>query len=329
MDYDSLAASALDILRRNYFCDGHADTLAKVALSGLDFASGDGHVSLRKLESIAQNLQFLAVYVAPSERGRKGFLEALTVMSAAHRLKLPLVRSRADLERSRKSGVPHFLLSLEGASPLQADLGRLEILFHLGLRALGLTHNHDNEAAAGCGNWREASPKGFRGLRPFGKRLIARMEELGIVLDVAHLSRRAFGQVTEAATRPIINSHTGCARFVDIERNFDDGQLRQIAQSGGLAAVTYVPRFLKAEGPVSSQEVFRHLEHMVEVMGIEHVALGSDFDGVTMLPTDLNHPGEVPNLVQCMLRAGWREPDVARVLGGNWLRVLRQTLPQE
>ena len=327
MDYDSPVASALDVLKRNYFCDGHADTLAHVALKGRDFVEGPGHLNLRKLESIQQNLQFLAIYVAPTEKGRKGFVEALTVASAAHRLKLPLVRTRADLERSRK-GAPHFLLSLEGASPLGGELERLEILFHMGLRALGLTHNHDNQAAAGCGNWREASPKGFRGLRPFGKRLVARMEELGMVLDVAHLSRRAFHQVCDVATRPIINSHTGCAHFVDIERNFDDEQLRKLAQSGGLAAVTYVPRFLKADGEVTSQEVFRHLEHMVEVMGIEHVALGSDFDGVTALPTDLNHPGEVVHLVERMQRAGWREPDVARVLGGNWLRVLRQTLPE-
>lgn len=325
MDYDSPAASALELLKRNYFCDGHADTLARE----VDFLEGEGHVNLRKLQAIQQNLQFLAIYIAPNEKGRKGFLEALRVAARAHRLKLPLVRNRADLERSRRNGVPHFLLSLEGAGPLQGDLDRLEILFHLGLRALGLTHNHDNQAAAGCGNWREAPPKGFRGLRPFGRRLIARMEELGIVLDVAHLARRAFHQVVEVATRPIINSHTGCARFVNIERNFDDEQLRKLAQTGGLAAVTYVPRFLKAEGPVTSQEVFRHLEHMVEIMGIEHVALGSDFDGVTSLPSDLNHPGEVVNLVEQMQGAGWRESDVARVLGGNWLRVLRQVLPQE
>lgn len=329
MDYDSPAASALEILKRNYYCDGHADTLAAVALKGMDFRSGPGHLNLDKLESIRQNLQFLAIFVPASQRGHKGFLEALTVAAAAHRLHLPLVRNRADLERSRRSGSPHFLLSLEGAGPLQADLGRLEILFHLGLRALGLTHNHDNEAAAGCGSPGAPSPAGRRGLKPFGRRLVARMEELGMVVDVAHLARRAFHQVMGVATRPVINSHTACARFVDIERNFDDAQLRELAQTGGLAAVTYVPRFLTPSGPVSSQEVFRHLEHMVEIMGIEHVALGSDFDGVTALPSDLNHPGEVFHLVERMLRAGWREPDVARVLGGNWLRVLRQVLPQD
>ncbi|GMU56236.1 MAG: dipeptidase [Candidatus Xenobia bacterium] len=331
MDYDSPAANAQDILRRNYFCDGHADTLAMVALKGYDLASlePDGHLSLPRLEGIDQNLQFLAIFVAPSVRGSRGFLEALTVASAAHRLKLPLVRSRADLERSRRSSRPHFLLSLEGAGPLQGDLGRLEILFHLGLRAVGLTHNHDNQAAAGCGSPMAPPPTGFRGLRPFGRRLIARMNELGMVVDVAHLARKAFYQVLEVASRPVINSHTCCARFVNIERNFDDSQLRALASTGGLAAVTYVPRFLKSEGPVTSEDVLRHLEHMVELMGVEHVALGSDFDGVSELPTDLGHPGQVVNLVERMLRSGWREPDIARVLGGNWLRVLRQVLPQE
>ncbi|MCE7869790.1 membrane dipeptidase [bacterium CPR1] len=331
MDYDSPAANAQAILRRNYFCDGHADTLALVALKGYDLAAPEpaGHLSLPRLQQIDQNLQFLAIFVDPSVHGYRGFLEALTVASAAHRLELPLVRSRADLERSRRSSRPQFLLSLEGAGPLQGDLGRLEILFHLGLRAVGLTHNHDNQAAAGCGSPMAPPPAGFRGLRPFGRRLIARMHELGMVVDVAHLARKAFYQVLEVASRPVINSHTCCARFVDIERNLDDAQLRALASTGGLAAVTYVPRFLKSEGPVTSEDVLRHLEHMVELMGVDHVALGSDFDGVSELPTDLGHPGQVVNLVERMLRSGWREPDIARVLGGNWLRVLRQVLPQE
>ncbi|MEW6283770.1 MAG: membrane dipeptidase, partial [Candidatus Eremiobacterota bacterium] len=217
-----------------------------------------------------------------------------------------------------------ILLSLEGAGPLGGSLERLEVLYHFGFRAVGLTHNHNNLAAGGC-----APPSGpTRGISPFGRALVARMERLGMAVDTAHLSRRAFSQLVDIAEKPLINSHTCCARFVPLERNLTDSQLKDIAASGGLAAVTYVPRFLTGQNRATSRDVFRHLEHMVEVMGVEHVGLGSDFDGVPSLPADLTSPADVRRLVESMVRAGWSERDISRVLGGNWHRVLKHLLPR-
>ncbi|MBI3924874.1 MAG: membrane dipeptidase [Armatimonadetes bacterium] len=320
-------------LETHFFCDGHADTLRNVAMNGSDFIKGKGgnHVDLPRLSRAHQNLQVMAVFVPYIERGQQARNAAFRIAAQAYRAicraegRLTLVRSGETLEKCRRSSSMGLLLSLEGADPLMGELHLLEPFFRFGFRAIGLTHNHNSCAGGGC-----EPPDGVRmGLTAFGQRLIPRMEELGMVVDTAHLSRKAFSELMDRVTRPVVNSHCCCAHFVDIERNATDEQLRLIAQTGGLAAVTYVPKFLSGsdDDPVSSRDVFRHLEHMVEVAGIDHVALGSDFDGVSELPTDLRNPLEVENLVVHMIEAGWSSEDIARVVGGNWYRVLRAVLP--
>ena len=153
------------------------------------------------------------------------------------------------------------------------------------------------------------------------------MSALGILLDTAHLGRRAFDEVLEHYRGPIINSHSCCQAFVPLERNLSDSQMQAVARTGGLVAVTFVPKFLKVSGETTSEDVFRHLEHMVEQVGIDAVAIGSDFDGVDVLPTDLQDPRGLVHLVSRMLDAGWTEVDVVKVIGGNWLRVMRAVLP--
>ncbi len=324
------------LLEKHFVCDGHADTVARVAFSGGNFISGEHvshfHIDYERLRQGCVNLQFMAVFIPQEIPRHQGTVTALWILQVAHRIsealsgELGLVTTKESLERLGHDGRSHFLMTLEGASPLISDLDVLEIFFRFGVRSVGLTHNHNNAVAGGC-----KPPDGNRyGLTDFGREVVRRMEELGVLVDVAHLSRQGFYDLLEVAQRPFVNTHCCCGHLVDIERNMTDDQLRQLAQVGGVAGITYVPDFLAGEGhseEVTSHHVFRHLEHAVEVMGIDHVALGSDFDGVRNLPTDLGSPPQVVHLVDRCLEAGWDETSIAKVLGGNWFRVLREILP--
>lgn len=317
------------LYHQHFVCDGHVDTFRNLMKGGGDFLTGEGgwEVDLPRMRQAGLNLQIAAIYTSLEEVGPTSTLVALKVLERLSRTvetsggHLRLVGSRQDLlelERQRGQGL---LVCLEGADPLLQDLDLLQVFFRLGLRGVGLTHNHNSPAAGGCG----ASP--VAGLTPFGLELLRRMSSLGMFLDTAHLGRKAFDEVLLHYRGPLVNSHSCCQKLVPGERNLDDDQLRAIAASGGLAAVTFVPKFLVSGGRCTSHDVFRHLEHMVEVAGIDHVAIGSDFDGTEHLPDDLKDPRDVPRLVGHMLAAGWSHEQVAKVLGGNWLRVLASVLP--
>lgn len=328
--------TAQEFLQHHFYCDGHADTFAKVAFAGADFVSGRGcesfHIDYRRMKSTGLNLQLMAVYVPPEIARHQGTVTALWMAQFVHRAcealspECTLVKTRSDLERAATQGGHHLMLTLEGVAPMLADLDVLEMFYRFGFRSLGLTHNANNWAAGGC----SPSDKKSYGLTSDGRKLVRSALQCGMAIDCAHLSRRGFYDLLEEmGDKPLINTHACCAHFVDIERNLTDDQLKKLAHSGGVVGITFVPDFLSRSKPVeavSSEDVFRHLEHAVELIGIDHVAIGGDFDGVRFLPNDLQNLEQVPALVERMLQAGWRSDDVAKVVGGNWRRVLGQLL---
>lgn len=222
------------------------------------------------------------------------------------------------------------LLSMEGASPLAGDLGLLDRFFDRGVRSLGLTHNPRNEAGDGC-----MVPDGERrGLTPFGRALVRRCAELGVLLDVAHLAPEGVADLLDEAARcasppPVVSTHTGAMAVTRHRRNLTDAQLRALAATGGLAGVTFYPPHVAREGRAPSiDDPVAHLEHMAEVMGWEHVAVGADLDGFD--PPGLPGGADTPRLyglLEARLRErGWRREQVEGVLGANALRVLRRVL---
>lgn len=324
-------------LQENFFCDGHADTFARVAFAGADFVSGEGtesfHIDYPRMRESGLNLQLMAVYIPPEIARHQGTVTALWIAQFVHRVcdrlgaDCRLVLSRSDLERAQREGGQHLMLTLEGVAPLLNDLDVLEMFHRFGFRSLGITHNANNWAAGGC----SPSDRNRYGLTDDGRTLVKKALKMGMAVDCAHLSRRGFYDLLHLMDgKPLINTHACCAHFVDIERNLTNDQLVKLADTGGVVGITFVPDFLsssKETAQVSSEDVFAHLQHAVELIGIDHVALGADFDGVRFLPNDLNSLSEVHHLVDHMMKAGWSRTDMAKVVGGNWHRVLAQLLP--
>jgi membrane dipeptidase len=210
---------------------------------------------------------------------------------------------------------------MEGAQPLRGDLRRLDHFAARGVRYLGLLHLSDNE----CG--RTSTGRGARsphGLRPFGRDTIARCEELGIVVDLAHLNKAGFMEALALATKPVYVSHTGLSGVHDMWRNIDDEQLRGVAEGGGVAGVIFCPRYLGGDG---IGKVVEHIVHVIDVAGEDAVALGSDWDGFIRPSRGLEEVSKLPALTDALLARGLRPAVVRKILRANALRVLREAAP--
>jgi membrane dipeptidase len=325
---------AAGLLRENFFCDGHVDTFNNDAFDADGYFDGTSELQADypAMREAHLDLQITALYVPPDlpegvATGRSLTYAGRILLACSRENGPELVLSRDDLERVAEGRARGMLIDLEGAEALAGDAGVLEVFHRAGVRCFGLTHNEVNEVGGGC----FPSNGSDNGLTPFGRDMVRRSEKLGIAIDTAHLGRKSFRDLMNIAARPVINSHTCCAGICDLDRNLTDEMLRAIADSGGLTGITYVPYFLRPnfnpDNPVDSAEVFRHIEHAAEVTGIRHVGLGSDFDGTSHLPADVNGPREVVRIVARMVQAGWPDDDIKLVTGGNFRRVLGEILP--
>jgi membrane dipeptidase len=251
---------------------------------------------------------------------------------------ISMIRTRSDLPDKVKPGQISFLLHFEGGMPLQGSIHQLRNFYRLGLRSMQLTWNFRNEL--GDGVW-ENRTKG--GLTRFGVQVVKEMNRLGMVVDLAHMNREGFFQSLEVAEAPLIVSHANACGMLDNVRNLADDQIKAIADQGGLVGILALPERV-AKKDATLDDLIKHLDYMIELAGIEHVALGLDFikyDGPRTLK-DQHHPlhertyvkdfeeiEDLPKLLDGLIRRGYRENDIALILGGNYLRVLKTILPEQ
>ncbi|MCI0569160.1 MAG: dipeptidase [Myxococcaceae bacterium] len=235
---------------------------------------------------------------------------------------LRVIRTRADLTqllegRRKQRRQVGALLALEGMHALEGKLENVDTLHRAGFRMLGLTHFFDNEVAGSA----HGVEKG--GLSDLGRAAISRMEQLGITVDLAHASERAMAEALSIARRPVVVSHTGVRGTCNNKRNLSDAQLRAIARNGGVVGIGYWQTAVCGD---DAKAIARAVLHAVKVAGVDHVALGSDFDGATSTPFD---SAGLTELTQALLDAGLSEEALGKVMGGNALRVLERNLPEE
>jgi membrane dipeptidase len=207
------------------------------------------------------------------------------------------------------------VLSIENAEAIGDRVERVDNLWRRGVRIMSLTWNGSNRLADGVGG----SEHG--GLSSFGRRVLERMQRLGIVVDVSHLSEAAFWHVVDATRGPIVATHSNAAAVHSHRRNLTNDQLRAIARRGGVVGINFYPEFL---GGDTIDHVLRHVDHMLRVMGPDHIALGTDYDGIGRTPRGLEDASRLPRLTEAMLRRGYRPEVVRKILGDNALRVFRQ-----
>ena len=242
--------------------------------------------------------------------------------SLADESDLTLILSQEDMARlvaARERGEPAIgaIYLIEGAHPLEGSLDNLDRLYEQGLRIAGLTHFFDNELG---GSLHGVSSEG---LSAFGRSAVQRMDELSMIVDVAHASPQMVRDVLALTTRPVILSHGGVKGACDTARNFEDQLMRDIARAGGLIGIGY---WGAAVCDVSPSGVVASIRYAIDLLGVEHVALGSDYDGSTAVAFDT---GEVAVLTDEMLDAGFTEREIRLVMGENVKRFLLEHLPSD
>jgi microsomal dipeptidase-like Zn-dependent dipeptidase len=242
--------------------------------------------------------------------------EKLHDFAAASDGKLRLITSPADIDRllaDRKKGevVIGGLLSIEGLHDLEGKIENLDVLHDAGFRMAGLTHFFDNEIAGSM----HGVNKG--GLTPLGRQVVARMEALGMIVDLAHSSHATIADVLAMAKRPVISSHGGVLGTCNINRNLSDDEIRGIAKTGGVIGIAYFRGAICSTDP---KDVAKAIAYVRDLVGIDYVGLGSDFDGATVVSFDAS---QVAVITQALLDMNFPEDDIRKVMGGNVLRVLR------
>lgn len=234
--------------------------------------------------------------------------------------KLVFIRTRAELEqflteRAKDKNKVGALLSLEGMHALEGKVEAVDALYEAGFRMLGFAHFFDNEMSGSAHGVKK------EGLTELGRAVVKRMEERGMTIDLAHASQKTFAEVMAIATRPLVVSHTGVKGTCDNNRNLSDSQLRAVARNGGVVGIGY---WSTATCGKDARAIARAIRYAVSVAGIEHVALGSDFDGAVSTPFDTTGLVEVTD---ALIAQGFGEGEIRKIAGENVLRVLRANLP--
>jgi membrane dipeptidase len=330
---DPIVKRALAIHQRAITLDSHIDILTTYATPALDpGAATTLQCDLAKMEKGGLDGAFLVVFVGQGpldEPGyRQAYDQAMVKFNALQRLtermypnRTAFARTPADVERIAKSGKRIIMTGVENGYPVGTDLANLRRFYDLGARYITLTHRDNNQLADSS-----SAPEPLHGgLSPLGGQVVAEMNRLGMMIDVSHVSEESFWAVIAITKAPIIASHSACAFLTDSDRNLTDEQLRALARNGGVIQVAAVPNYIKARHPAAPptlKDFVDHLDHAVKVAGIDHVGIGSDFDGGGGIP-GFNDVTEAPNVTIELVRRGYTEEQIRKIWGGNLLRVWR------
>jgi membrane dipeptidase len=368
---------ALSIHRRAIAIDLHADTTQRLVDENVDLNTrlADGHLDAVRMKEGGLDAQFFSIWVEPALYGAGGQsatkradvqIAAVRALAEKHPETWELATSAADIRRISSEGKLAALMGLEGGYAIDEKIENVERYYKLGVRYMSGAWSVSTSWAGSSGD--EAGKT--RGLTDFGKQVIREMNRLGMMIDVSHLSDKAFWDIVNTSSKPVIATHSNARAIANVPRNLDDDMIRALAQKGGVVCVLFYPEFLEpgwsekkkqvdAEiaplvqqasdnepgdiahkkmardrvrvveyarrlPPVTVARVVDHIDHIVKLVGIDHVGVGSDFDGIQAVPTDLSSVADLPNLTKELLERGYTEEDVDKILGGNILRVFEE-----
>jgi len=345
--------SHMDTIQRVFY--GHADLFQRSNQGHADFPrlrEGGMHAPFFAL--------WVPTYAPGAEAVRKtlDLRDAVQVLLDGHKDQIELATTAADIERIVKSGKISIFLTIEGGHQIDDDLAVLRMYYRVGIRSMTLSHFQNNNWADSS-----TDKPVHNGLTDFGKDVVREMNRLGMIVDVSHVSDKTFYDAIAVSSKPVILSHSSCRAISDVPRNVTDDMIRALAKNGGVMGINFGEGFISPKdaeslrktiqsnnaAPVlygkalddyaaaqyrnelsahynaqaTIEDVVAHIDHVVKIAGIDHVGIGSDFDGITGPPQGLEDVSKMPSLVAALLKHGYSEADIKKILGGNYLRVIR------
>ena len=321
-------ARAKTVHDRTLTLDSHCDT-PMFFHKDIRFDQRDPNVlvDLHKMTEGRLDATIMVAYIEQKERTDEALLAAtakadriltqIEKMTAENCTAVDIAYTPADLYRLKREGKKAIMLGIENGYAIGKDLSLVRHFRNRGIVYMTLCHNGDNDicdSARGQGEW--------GGLSPFGREVVREMNRLGVMVDLSHGAESSFYDALELSSVPIVCSHSSCRALCDVPRNLTDDQLKALARKGGVAQVTLYKGFLRKDGEASILDAIEHLNHAVNIMGVEHVGIGTDFDGDGGIPGCAS-AAEVINFTRRLLAERYSETEIAGIWGGNFLRVMQ------
>ncbi|OJJ21613.1 peptidase M19 [marine bacterium AO1-C] len=363
---DQVLRKKANLLAKKYIIlDGHIDVPYRIKLSNENVAQRTykGDFDYYRAKKGGLDAPFMSIFVPAffqNKNGRArmfadGLIKAVEKLAQQNPKKFAVATSPDEIEANFRKGIISLPLGMENGAPIEGSLSNLRFFYKRGVRYITLTHGKDNHICDSSTDPRRT----WKGLSPFGKKVVQEMNRLGMMIDVSHISDETFYQIMKLSKAPVIASHSSCRRFTPgFSRNMTDAMIKTLAKKGGVIQINFGAMFLnqrsadsytkitqirgnlslnaiqrKAAERAQAQkvpltahinDVVKHIDHVVKIVGIDHVGLGSDFDGVgPALPEGLKDVSFYPNLIYLLLKKGYSEKDIAKICSGNVLRVWR------
>ena len=354
--------------------DSHNDILMKAADKGMVFdrdLTGKTHSDLARWKKGGLDAQIFSVYCDGALKNPYAFanreMDSLDAVASRNPDKIVKVANYAELVKVVKQNKIAALFGVEGGHMIEDDLNKLEALYKRGTRYLTLTHNTAPSWATSAADETSNPNLPHKGLTDFGKQVVKRMNELGMMIDISHAGEQTFWDVIALTTKPIIASHSCVYNLTPHRRNLKDDQIKAIAKNGGVIQLNFNPGFIDSSfGKIerlffsrhqaemdsliktgmdefyvmellqqkyaaeiqdhrpSLSMLLQHLDYIVNLVGVEYVGLGSDFDGINITPRQLDDVTTYPIITKALVEKGYNRKAINKILGGNLLRVLKE-----
>jgi membrane dipeptidase len=361
-----LMEEAIKISREVIIVDGHVDLPYRLRSKPEDVSiqTPGGHFDYVRAKEGGLDAPFMSIYI-PAEREMNGamtlanqLIASVEKLCADHPEKFALAYSPADIQYNFSKGLISFPMGLENGAPVEGKLENLDFLYKKGIRYITLTHSKDNHICDSSYDQKYTNG----GLSPFGYEVIKRMNDLGIMVDVAHVTDSTVAQVLRISKAPVIASHSSCRHFTPgFERNLSDELIKGIAERNGIVMINFGSAFITEKGNRELNRIFAqinngadendpaikakmdslrnqselmgnaavvadHIDQVVKIAGIDFVGLGSDYDGVDHVPIGLNDVSKYPNLIHELLKRGYTREDIEKICNGNLFRVWNEVI---
>lgn len=335
--------------RASIVVDTHNDITSPITDENFDMrerdTTGKIQTDIPRMKEGGLGAEFFSIYVAAKYAKEGGaarraldMIDGVCEQVRRHPESLQMAYTVADIRRIHHSKKIAALMGIEGGHAIEDSLSALRQFYKLGIRYMTLTHTNTNNWADSAGGIGNPPEKRHQGLSEFGREVVVEMNRLGMMVDISHIGDETFWDVIEVTKSPVIASHSSCRALTNVPRNLTDDMLKAVAKNGGVVMINFYNGFINTEyarpgDPVPTKTaetatlnmLMEHFDHAIKVAGIDHVGIGSDFDGVDgMLPPGMEDVSKLPTITYELLKRGYSDADVKKVLGENLLRVMAE-----
>lgn len=344
VDEAKIFSRAKRIHRSSYVIDSHCDTPMffhypqvnivendKLWVDPADFGEKDEppllyeiKVDARKMRQGRVDAVFMVAYIPQSTPADETYgkadrlLNKIITQAKGSGNRISIAKSYAELCNNKRNGIPTVFLGIENGCALAGNLDNIDYFYRLGVRYITLCHNGDNLL---CDSAMQSLDT-HNGLSEFGRQVVLKMNAVGMMVDVSHVGEKSFWDTVALSTKPIIASHSCCKALRNHPRNLTDEQIRAIARSGGVVQICLYKHFLSDTDVATVADAVRHIKHVVELVGVDYVGIGSDFDGGGEI-AGATSENQLINITKALIKEGFDDDEISKILGGNLLRVFR------